>query len=257
MPPSPKLHAMRFCTILDFNLHKLAPSRHYNGTRLHPSIPLPPQFRRGVSCISTDSDGPAVLGRNALTMMGSCGRLASSTQLRHDVQPESSRVLGMHVESTSATHPFVLRHHLGESCQLVVVCPVHPSKLGYAVAYLQASCLGRATCHDAVDLCERCFQSRRSTASAECGESGGVVLGLLLQSCVVLVEALLDARHELLVVVLQPYYARARGANCKACQSCLRESWKVCHTLSNVDICAWEAVKRGKGRVHGNTVLEG
>ena len=40
------------------------------------------------------------------------------------------------------------------------------------------------------------------------------LLCLLCQAGVVLVEALLDARHEVLVVVLQPYDARPRRPYC-------------------------------------------
>lgn len=48
----------------------------YNGSRWQPNMPRPPQFRRGVSCICTVSAGPPeLLGRRALTAMGSCGWL--------------------------------------------------------------------------------------------------------------------------------------------------------------------------------------
>lgn len=49
----------------------------YSGSRWQPSIPRPPQFLRGVSVICTVSAGPPeVVGRSALTVIGSCALLA-------------------------------------------------------------------------------------------------------------------------------------------------------------------------------------
>jgi hypothetical protein len=54
-----------------------ASSADYSGSRWQPSMPLPPQLRRGVSCICTGSEGPSeALGRSAFTVIGSCRSLA-------------------------------------------------------------------------------------------------------------------------------------------------------------------------------------
>ena len=59
----------------------------YNGSKWQPRSPLPPQFLRGVSCICTVSAGPPEgLGRNALTVMGICGLLASNLVSRLPAQ---------------------------------------------------------------------------------------------------------------------------------------------------------------------------
>jgi hypothetical protein len=60
--------------------------RGYSGSRWQPSMPRPPQSRRGVSCISTASAGPPeALGRSTLTAMGSCVPSACCPQSRSPV----------------------------------------------------------------------------------------------------------------------------------------------------------------------------
>jgi hypothetical protein len=95
-----------------------------------------------------------------------------------------------------------------------VVCPVDPAELGDGVADAQASLLGGAASDDAVDLCkgrlEGCGRGLEACRRVVCCLR--VALRLLGHAGVVRVEALLDERHDLLVVVLQPDDARARRA---------------------------------------------
>lgn len=163
-------------------------------------MPRPPQFRRGVSCICTVSAGlPEVLGRSALTVIGSYALLACCLDIR-----AASAVL--------CTYPFVLRHCLCHSRQPLVVRPVYPAKLGNGVAYPQARRVCWTACYDVVDSCEWRLQSCRHRVECCLGLvcRPRVVVRLLCQACVMLVETLLDARHDIFVVVLQPYYARSR-----------------------------------------------
>lgn len=117
--------------------------------------------------------------------------------------------------AAGTTHSFVLRDSFCHPTQLVVVRPVHPAKLGYAIAHLQPCRVCWTASDDAVDLRERCLECGGSRAtyrgSSSCG--GGA---LCLDLGVVLVKADLDAGHETFVVILQPYYTRPRCSNCAA-----------------------------------------
>jgi hypothetical protein len=95
-----------------------------------------------------------------------------------------------------------------------VVCPVDPAKLGDGVADAQAGLFCGAARDDAVDLCkgrlEGCRRGLETWRRVVCCLR--IALRLLCHACVVRVEALLDERHDLLVVVLEPDDARARRA---------------------------------------------
>lgn len=83
--PKPSAPRSKRCCMPDAAIKKTFPictaaaARHthrcspHNGSRWHPNSPRPPQFLRGVSCMETDSAGPDVLGRSALTWRGICG----------------------------------------------------------------------------------------------------------------------------------------------------------------------------------------
>lgn len=139
-----------------------------------------------------------------------------------------------------------------------MVCPVHPAKLGHGVAHLQARCFCWAACHDTVDLCKGRLEGSRGCGGGTAGRhlwSRRVALRLLLKACVMLVQSLLDARHELFVVILEPYYASACRSYCAASLEKLSMAGRVSHTLRYVNVGAREAVKGSQGRGHGDPVL--
>jgi hypothetical protein len=87
------------------------------------------------------------------------------------------------------------------------------------------------------------------------GGCRGAILSLLLEAGVVLVETLFDGRHELLVVVLEPYYARTRCAYCCTLEKLLASCRRRMRTLSYINVCARKAVKGSQARVHIDAVL--
>jgi hypothetical protein len=116
------------------------------------------------------------------------------------------------------THSFVLRDSFRNSAQLVVICPVYPAKLRDPITHLQACGVCRTSSHHAVNFGKGRFQRAGGGATCwalTCG-GGGVAGSLLGESSVVGMEADLDARHEVLVVILQAYDPRTSCPNCPA-----------------------------------------
>jgi hypothetical protein len=145
-----------------------------------------------------------------------------------------------HSSVGDATYPFVLRNSLCHPRQALVICPVHPAELGYGVAYSETCRVRRAALHHAVDLREGRLQGcGRWAERCLCLAGRGRVVCLLCQARVVLVEALLDARHEVLVVILQAYDARARRSYCGSQQrltaggACAYSGQRRCHSAGN------------------------
>lgn len=71
----------------------------------------------------------------------------------------------------------------------------------------------------------------------------------------VLVKASLDARHEVLVVILESYYARSGCSNCGALSVAVWSWQRFLRTLGDIDVTARKAVEGSQAGVHVHAVL--